>query len=187
MTQSVTTLDSLHYRMKRTAFGPIYVIWATTPDLRIKRILLPTYREVLRTEYPEAKPSTDKEIDYFSEDISRFLEGDDRHFNLQILDMNSCSPFQRRVLHAEHNIPRRWVSTYSRIAMHLGNVNGARAVGKALATNPFPLAIPCHRAVRSNGALGGYQGGEEMKRQLLKMEGVRFTASGRVLLDRVYY
>ena len=180
-------MDSLYYRVKRTALGPISIIWKAAPDLRVKRILLPTHIGVLKTEYPEATPLTNEVVDEFSEDISRFLEGDDTYFNLRILDLDSCSSFQRRVLLAEYTIPRRWVSTYGRIALHLGNVNGARAVGRALATNPFPLAIPCHRAVRSNGALGGYQGGEEMKRRLLKMERVSFTASGRVLLDKVYY
>jgi len=60
-------------------------------------------------------------------------------------------------------------------------------VGRALATNPFPLVIPCHRAVRSDGSLGGYQGGIGMKRKLLEMEGVQFKPSGKVAMDRLYY
>ena len=60
-------------------------------------------------------------------------------------------------------------------------------MGSALARNPFPIVIPCHRAVRSNGELGGYQGGVEMKRALLEMEGVPVLPGGRVLMDRVYY
>ncbi len=88
---------------------------------------------------------------------------------------------------AEHGIPRGWVSTYGRIAARLGVPGGARAVGNALAKNLFPIVIPCHRAVRSGGKLGGYQGGLEMKRALLKMEGVGFTPSGKVALEKVYY
>ena len=79
------------------------------------------------------------------------------------------------------------LSTYGRIARELGVVGGGRAVGNALAANPFPLLIPCHRAVRSTGALGGYQGGLEMKKALLEMEGVVFSSPIKVSLNKVYY
>ncbi|HQO79253.1 MAG TPA: MGMT family protein, partial [Thermodesulfobacteriota bacterium] len=69
---------------------------------------------------------------------------------------------------------------------HIGIAGSSRAVGTALAKNPFPIIIPCHRAVRANGALGGYQGGIGMKRALLEMEGVEF-AGDKVLMLRVYY
>ena len=78
------------------------------------------------------------------------------------------------------------VSTYRRIAAHLGVPKGARAVGNALATNPFPIVIPCHRAIRSDGALGGYQGGLAMKRALLMQEGVDVDERGRVVSPRLY-
>jgi methylated-DNA-[protein]-cysteine S-methyltransferase len=60
-------------------------------------------------------------------------------------------------------------------------------VGHALATNPFPIAIPCHRAIRSNGELGGYRGGIEMKKKLLAMEGICFSSSRKVAMDHLYY
>ncbi|HUT21711.1 MAG TPA: MGMT family protein, partial [Anaerolineae bacterium] len=63
----------------------------------------------------------------------------------------------------------------------------ARAVGNALARNPFPLVIPCHRAIRAGGTLGGYQGGSGMKRALLEIEGVQFSGEGRVVAPRTYY
>jgi methylated-DNA-[protein]-cysteine S-methyltransferase len=101
--------------------------------------------------------------------------------------MKQCSEFQRRVLLAEYGIRRGWVSTYGRIARHLGMPQGARAVGSALAHNPFPIIIPCHRAIAADGSLGGYQGGPEMKRSLLEMEGIAFGANGRVQVERFYY
>jgi methylated-DNA-[protein]-cysteine S-methyltransferase len=88
---------------------------------------------------------------------------------------------------AEYGIPRSWVSTYGRIARTLGIPHGARAVGSALSRNPFPLVIPCHRAIRSNGQLGGFQGGLSMKRALLEREGVEFSGAGRVVTKRIYY
>ena len=91
------------------------------------------------------------------------------------------------MLLAEYGIPRGWVSTYGRIATHLGVPGGARAVGNALGSNPFPIVIPCHRAVRADGRLGGFRGGVEMKRALLTMEGVEVSQAGKVLTDRFYY
>jgi methylated-DNA-[protein]-cysteine S-methyltransferase len=78
------------------------------------------------------------------------------------------------------------MSTYQRIAGHLGNPQAARAVGTALAHNPFPIIVPCHRAIRSDGTLGGFQGGMEMKRILLEMEGVPVDGSGRVVAGQLF-
>jgi methylated-DNA-[protein]-cysteine S-methyltransferase len=60
-------------------------------------------------------------------------------------------------------------------------------VGMALARNPFPIIIPCHRAIRADGSLGGYQGGLAMKRQLLEMEGITFDDSECVTTRRYFY
>jgi len=69
----------------------------------------------------------------------------------------------------------------------LGKQNGARAVGNALANNPFPLIVPCHRAIRADRQLGGYQGGLQMKLGLLKNEGIAFDDAGRVVCTRFHY
>jgi len=61
------------------------------------------------------------------------------------------------------------------------------AVGNALANNPFPLIVPCHRAIRSDRHPGGYQGGLEMKRALLEKEGIHFDATGRVAYAQFHY
>lgn len=79
------------------------------------------------------------------------------------------------------------MTTYGRIARHMGVTKGARAVGRALSSNPFPLVIPCHRALRSNGELGGFRGGVEMKKSLLRMEGIRVQLNGRAIMDKTYY
>jgi len=143
--------------------------------------------ESVKCDYPEARSGSDPEIDELVHRMASFMAGEEVGFELDLLGLDACSEFQRRVFLAEHGIPRGWVSTYSRIAAHLGVPGGARAVGNALASNPFPIVIPCHRAVRSGGELGGYQGGLEMKRALLKMEGVGFAPSGKVAMERVYY
>jgi methylated-DNA-[protein]-cysteine S-methyltransferase len=117
------------------------------------------------------------------------LEGEIVAFDLDMepIALETCSEFQQSVLRAEHAIPRGWVSTYGKIAAHLGLSRGARAVGGALAHNPFPLVVPCHRAVRADGTLGGYQGGSAMKRALLEMEGVEVSATDSVHAAQIFY
>jgi methylated-DNA-[protein]-cysteine S-methyltransferase len=120
-------------------------------------------------------------------DIRRFLAGGEISFSLDFAAMSACPSFQQAVLRAEHAIPRGRVSAYGLIARRLGRPGASRAVGNALATNPFPIIVPCHRAVRSDGALGGYQGGPAMKRILLEREGVPFDRAGRVAVPRFFY
>ncbi|MCJ7656672.1 MAG: MGMT family protein [Candidatus Atribacteria bacterium] len=56
-----------------------------------------------------------------------------------------------------------------------------------MACNPFPIIIPCHRAIRSDRTLGGYQGGMEMKRALLEFEGIKISKTGKAITPRYYY
>jgi len=141
----------------------------------------------MRTAYAVIRPLSCPTIEVLTEQIQSFLEGKAVDFQLDLIDLGGCSEFQRRVLLAEHKIPRGWVSTYGRIARSLGVSKAARAVGTALARNPFPIIIPCHRAIRSNGELGGFRGGLMMKRALLELEGVEVSATGKVLTSRFYY
>ena len=107
-------------------------------------------------------------------------------FNLDLMNFDICSDFQKKVLVAEYGIPIGFISTYGRIAEYIGSPQLSRAVGRALATNPFPLVIPCHRVVRSDGSIGGYQGGIEIKKRLLEMEGVKIN-DFKVLMKNVFY
>jgi len=120
-------------------------------------------------------------MDQLAGRLVRFLGGEALSFPLEQVALEDSRPFQRRVLLAEWAIPRGRVSTCGRLARRLGMPGAAQAVGGVLAGNSFPIIIPCHRAVRSDGALGGFQGGLAIKRALLEMEGVRFSCYGRVL------
>jgi methylated-DNA-[protein]-cysteine S-methyltransferase len=117
-------------------------------------------------------------IEDLAERITAFLEGETVTVPLGLADMDECGEFQRSVLLLECTVPRGRITTYGRIARKLGS--GARAVGNALARNPFPLIIPCHRAVKADLSIGGFQGGTEMKRTLLVMEGVILDTHGRI-------
>ncbi|MEW5910118.1 MAG: methylated-DNA--[protein]-cysteine S-methyltransferase [Thermodesulfobacteriota bacterium] len=178
--------------VKPTPFGSICIVWAIV-DKSPKVIRVMLSRPGLSAEnralelYPDIRLASCPEIDAVGQDMKRLLEGEPISFSLHLADLDQCGEFQKRVLRAEHAIPRGMVSTYQLIAALLGIPKGARAVGNALANNPFPLIVPCHRAIRSNRELGGYQGGLEMKQALLEMEGVEFDSTARVVCKSFYY
>ncbi|RYP51023.1 hypothetical protein DL768_003607 [Monosporascus sp. mg162] len=110
----------------------------------------------------------------------------------QLLDLIASSPtttpFEKRVLSLLCQIPRGRVSTYGLLSARLGS--SPRAVGGALRRNPFAPRVPCHRVVAAGGGLGGFKGAWprdgvgitlDEKRKLLRGEGVKFDAKGRVL------
>ncbi|MFW6135620.1 MAG: methylated-DNA--[protein]-cysteine S-methyltransferase [Chloroflexota bacterium] len=180
------------YVLLPSEFGTFSIVWRVIEGRpRVLRVFLPDPEasplDLTQAAFPGASPRSTPHIQNLAQRMGRFLEGQAVNFHLGILALERCSEFQVRVLRAEYRIPRGWVSTYGRIARHLGMSRGARAVGGALARNPFPIVIPCHRAIRSDGRLGGFQGGLEMKRALLELEGVEISPAGRVLTERFHY
>jgi methylated-DNA-[protein]-cysteine S-methyltransferase len=183
---------SLSHMQLPSRFGPLVLLWSdTTAGPRVERLFLPADGELAQQTFRLLKtlgrPRSCPAMRGLAGDIGRFLDGQDLTFPLEILALERCPHFQQRVLRAEHAIPRGWVSTYGRVALQLGVPGGARAVGTALAKNPFPILIPCHRVVRSDGTVGGYRGGNAMKRALLVMEGIGISPKGRVRTQRFYY
>jgi len=102
--------------------------------------------------------------------LGEYLTGGRRSFHLD-LDLRRDSTFQRRVWATTEHIPYGEVRTYGQIARAISSPGAARAVGRALGDNPVPIIIPCHRVVRTDGSLGGYGQGPEIKRALLALEG----------------
>ena len=178
--------------IQSTLCGPIIILWDIVGQApRIKRVLLskPSTSALDRVaeRYPDIQESSCPQIDHVVSGILKLLEGKPIEFPLKFVDLDICGKFRQKVLRAEHAIPRGSVSTYKRIAVYLGVPGGARAVGNALATNPFPLIVPCHRAIRSDLTLGGYQGGLKMKQALLEHEGITFDSVGRVQCKHFHY
>lgn len=86
------------------------------------------------------------------------------------LDWRLSAGFRHTVLRHLPEIGYGHTASYAAVAKLAGNPNAVRAVGSACATNPLPVVVPCHRVVRSDGAMGGYLGGVEAKRILLTLE-----------------
>ena len=89
------------------------------------------------------------------------------------MDLSGGTGFQQRVWRTLRQIARGRTWSYARVAQAIGNPKAVRAVGGACGANPIPVFVPCHRVVAANGGLGGFSGGLNWKRALLKREGIR--------------
>lgn len=104
--------------------------------------------------------------------LREYFEQPAIHFDVPV-DLSAVTPFQRRALELIRDIPAGSVWTYKQVAVALGKPKASRAVGQAMARNPVPIVIPCHRVIGSSGSLTGYGGGGGIptKRRLLQLEG----------------
>jgi O-6-methylguanine DNA methyltransferase len=84
--------------------------------------------------------------------------------------LTGFTSFQRKVFKIVSKIPLGQTRSYQWVARRIGRPKASRAVGQVLKHNPYPLIIPCHRVIKSNGSLGGYTLGKKIKRALLKLE-----------------
>ena len=110
------------------------------------------------------------------EQILAYCEGEGRNFTVTIAPLGT--PFQQRTWSALRQIPFGETRTYGQLAAQLGNPAASRAVGRANATNPICLIVPCHRVIGADGSMTGFAFGESVKRQLLDHEKT-FAASIR--------
>src|SRR5829696_1290771 len=96
--------------------------------------------------------------------------------SLNSLDLRLASGFRSMVLGYLTGIPYGRTQSYAEVAAATGHSGAVRAVGSACAANPLPVVVPCHRVVRSDGSLGGYLGGLDVKRTLLELEAATPTS-----------
>jgi methylated-DNA-[protein]-cysteine S-methyltransferase len=108
----------------------------------------------------------------YADQLREYLEGKRRAFTFPI-NWSIFRPFQKEALQRVFRIPYGETRTYLQIALEMNRPRAYRAVGRANATNPMPIVIPCHRLIGTDGKLHGYGGGEGLKTKewLLKMEG----------------
>jgi methylated-DNA-[protein]-cysteine S-methyltransferase len=131
------------------------------------------------------EPDPGRFVDYMRDEVGRDVEPDhdprlmDRVSEALAtgrtdvpVDLSSRSPFHQEVLRAAARIPRGEVRTYGELAAGVGRPRAARAVGTAMARNPVPLLVPCHRVVPGRGGVGNYGFGPDLKSKLLANEGV---------------
>lgn len=145
----------------KTEFG---VGWVVTDGERLVATVLPNGPK------PEGTDGGNRAI---AEQLELYYEGNVSWLPWPALGESAgTTPFMRRIYDVVSRIRPGEVMTYGEVAAAAGRPGAGRAVGSAMARNPFPPIIPCHRVVAANGGLGGYAGGVEMKRQMLRREGV---------------
>jgi len=83
-------------------------------------------------------------------------------------------------------VPPGMVTTYGELARAVGLKNGQRVIGRIMNKNPFPVIIPCHRVIKSNGKIGGYAWGEKIKTNMLSKEGVKIKNGKIIDLEMIY-
>lgn len=166
-------------RLERTPIGPVDV--ALGADGLIA-IVLGREPAALETEVRRLLPSAEVRCVADGSAVEPVLAALDAYFAdgafvFQLpIDWSVMTAFQRRVLPLVAAIPAGETATYGSLAVALGNPQLARAVGRANATNPLPIVIPCHRVVGHDGSLVGYGGGVARKQWLLAHEGVALAA-----------
>jgi methylated-DNA-[protein]-cysteine S-methyltransferase len=166
----------------QTAIGSFGIAWG---EHGIVGVLLPDAREMqtpayLLRRFPGAVPAPPpSDVARAMTAMTALLDGDedaDARLADVVLDLDGVPAFHRRVYAAVRDIPPGRTQTYGEVAARVGDGAGpgaAQAVGQAMASNPFPIVVPCHRVVAANGRPGGFSaaGGVEAKLRMLRIEG----------------
>lgn len=167
------TLDRLgladRYTTIESAIGPVYVAWNPRGISAVRQADdAEAFERWFRKRFTRrALPAA--ESPSILDDVRQALAGEDVKLDI---DLRDCTPFEAAVLHKAQEIPAGHARPYAWIAREIDRPRAVRAVGSALANNPVPLLIPCHRVVRSDYATGEYVFGSANKRALLEGEGL---------------
>jgi methylated-DNA-[protein]-cysteine S-methyltransferase len=169
---TLTATDELTHTTIDTPYGPL-LLAATSAGLVRVAFESEGFDQVLsslsgRLDLPLIEAETGALADARGQ-LAEYLAGERDRFDVD-LDLSGIDGFRRRALEVLAAIPYGETRTYRQVAEAAGNPAAVRAAGSACATNPWPVIVPCHRVLRSDGGLGGYLGGLEMKRGLLALE-----------------
>ncbi|MDO9417799.1 methylated-DNA--[protein]-cysteine S-methyltransferase [Pararhizobium sp.] len=169
------------YHIFETAYGYCGIDWNANG---ITRLQLPardaaTTDKNMRRQAPDADPGLPAPgISEVIAAVKRYFEGEIVNFANLTLDLDGQEPFFKEIYASLRQVPWGETTTYGTLAKALGaGPEAARDVGQAMAKNPIPLIIPCHRVLAAGGKVGGFSapGGAAAKVRMLELEGVRFT------------
>ena len=156
-----------------TPLGHMSVIYRVTPFAVIK-ILLPSQDKEGVVKVVNALGCQDAGIHdnafRVKESIIDYFKGKPLYPPWEWLEMEGLTKLEQSVLENTADIPYGEMRTYKDIAVAVGRPRAYRFVGSTLAKNPFPILIPCHRVIRSDGSFGRFGGGSDMKRMLIALE-----------------
>ncbi len=170
------TRANLHFTTFETAFGFASLVWN---ENGLAAFIFPEKTKtknlkVLKQKNPHASFSSElpKEIKKTTRLIQRYFEGAPVSLSSVSLDDHKLPPFWRKVYKQARQIPAGQTLSYKELALKAGSPKAARAVGQAMARNPWPIFVPCHRVLSSRGELTGFSAGEGLrsKQRLLWLE-----------------
>lgn len=167
--------------------------WGAFGFVEHKKRLLATFlprkrqeiKQAIHASWPDAIEAPDLML-RFQQAVVGYFEG--KHIGFPIeADLGNLPPFHRSVLEECRRIPYGQTASYADLARAVGKPNAARAVGGAMARNPLPLVIPCHRVLRADGSIGGFSStdGVVEKARLLRLENVAVDRHGEKAAVRV--
>lgn len=145
----------LYFDTIDSPLGPLYIVMMDS--------------ELVELTFEKPHLRTGRAQDAIRSELTAYFDGRLREFSLRV-SFISGTEFERKVWLALGEIPYGETRTYKWIAERVGRPRGSRAVGQALKKNPIPVVLPCHRVIESDGKLGGFALGEDIKRRLLQME-----------------
>lgn len=160
-------------RLIRTRLGWFGLV---ARDSRLVATYLPRPKAELQAKIRAAFPDSETcetSMDEVADEVRRYFEGHRVTFHTA-LDLTAVPPFRRAVLEACRRVPYGRTTSYGELARLAGNPRAVRAAGGAMANNPLPLVIPCHRVLRSDGSIGGFSSpsGISDKERMLRLEGI---------------
>jgi methylated-DNA-[protein]-cysteine S-methyltransferase len=161
------------YTSVDSPLGPLVVAATTKGLVRVSYTEFRGEDEVLEEIARRVSPrvlEAPARLDGVRRELDEYFDGRRERFETPV-DWSHLAGFTREVLRATAAIPFGDVSTYAGVAEAAGSPRAVRAAGNALGANPMPVVVPCHRVLRTGGALGGYTGGLERKEFLLRLEG----------------
>ena len=158
--------NTYYYSIIPTELGPISI--AVTPEGEVCELYTRDTEE--RFLGRSGFVRDDDATAYVAIQIQQYARGDRKSFDVKLKPEGT--EFQKKVWELLIQIPYGETRSYGQLAIALGNKNASRAVGRANATNPISIIVPCHRVIGTSGDLTGYAGGLEMKNRLLVLEGV---------------
>jgi len=159
------------YASVDSPLGPLLV--AATPRGLVRLAYAPgdeVLEDLARRLSPRVLEAPER-LDDARRELDEYFDGRRAEFDLPI-DWSLTAGFAGKVLRQTARIGFGQTSTYAEVATRAGSPRAVRAAGNALGANPVPVVVPCHRVLRTGGALGGYTGGTERKEFLLRLEGV---------------
>ncbi|MEN6519601.1 MAG: methylated-DNA--[protein]-cysteine S-methyltransferase [Armatimonadota bacterium] len=160
----------LCYSTVETPFGWLLAVGR---DGKLIKIDLPRpTREAAQAGAPAGAVESSDGFGDLIERLRLYFNGEAVDFSDVPVEFDALGEFEEKVLLEAMKTPFGRIISYKDLAALAGSPRAARAVGNAMRKNPLPIVVPCHRVVHSDGSLGGYMGGLDLKRKLLDLEGI---------------